>query len=147
MDQISFRRPVANGSILRFNIQPIKRGKTSVQYTVDVFTDSPGSSTETDVFSTTITFAQVDGDGNKSPLPKKDKLRSEEELLGTGVRGCGCYLQAWDSPHAGTVPVVSIKNQSTTSISTKHHPISGIAALISLSSSLIALAAAPTAIS
>ena len=38
MDQISFRRPVANGSILRFNIQPIKRGKSSVQYTVDVDT-------------------------------------------------------------------------------------------------------------
>ena len=38
MDQISFRRPVANDSILRFNIQPIKRGKSSVQYTVDVDT-------------------------------------------------------------------------------------------------------------
>jgi acyl-CoA hydrolase len=58
---------------LRFNIQPNKRGETSVQYTVDVFAASPGSSTEADVFSTTITFAQVDGDGNKSPLPKKDK--------------------------------------------------------------------------
>ena len=56
MDQISFRRPVANDSILRFNIKPIKRGKTSVQYTVDVFADSPESSTETDVFSTTINF-------------------------------------------------------------------------------------------
>jgi acyl-CoA hydrolase len=79
MDQISFRRPVANGSILRFNIQPIKRGKTSVQYTVDVFADSPESSTETDVFSTTITFAQVDSDGNKQPLPKIERLRSEEQ--------------------------------------------------------------------
>jgi len=86
MDQISFRRPVANGSILRFNIKPIKRGESSVQYSVDVFADAPGSSSEipgssaeTDVFSTTITFAQVDSNGNKRPLPKKEKLRSEDE--------------------------------------------------------------------
>lgn len=86
MDQISFRRPVANGSILRFNIKPIRRGESSVQYSVDVFADAPGSSAETpgssaetDVFSTTITFAQVDSDGNKRPLPQKEKLRSEDE--------------------------------------------------------------------
>lgn len=79
MDQISFRSPVANGSILRFNIRPIKRGKTSVQYSVDVFADAPGSSEETEVFSTTITFAQVDTNGKKSPLPKLKKLRSEED--------------------------------------------------------------------
>jgi acyl-CoA hydrolase len=79
MDQISFRKPVANGSILRFNIRPTRRGESSVQYTVDVFADAPGSTKETDVFSTTITFAQVDSNGNKSPLPKKEKLRSEEQ--------------------------------------------------------------------
>ncbi len=79
MDQISFRRPVANGSILRFNIKPIKRGESSVQYSVKVFADAPGSSAETDVFSTTITFAQVDSNGNTRPLPKIKKLRSEKE--------------------------------------------------------------------
>lgn len=79
MDQINFRKPVANGSILRFNIRPIKRGRTSVQYSVDVFADAPGSTAETEVFSTTITFAQVDANGKKSPLPVQEKLRSEEE--------------------------------------------------------------------
>jgi acyl-CoA hydrolase len=79
MDQISFRKPVANGSILRFHIRPTKRGRTSVQYKVDVFADAPGSGEENDVFSTTITFAHVDTHGNKQPLPKKGKLRSELE--------------------------------------------------------------------
>lgn len=79
MDKISFRRPVANGSILRFHIKPIKRGKSSIQYSVDVFADAPGSSVEVDVFSTTITFAHVDTDGNKCPLPPKDRLRSEHD--------------------------------------------------------------------
>ncbi|MGW8313105.1 MAG: acyl-CoA thioesterase [Desulfuromonadales bacterium] len=77
MDQISFRKPVANGSILRFHIRPNRRGVTSVQYAVDVFADAPGSSDECDVFSTTITFAHVDPLGNKLPLPKQGKLRSE----------------------------------------------------------------------
>jgi len=78
MDQISFRKPVANGSILRFHIRPIKRGTTSVQYSVEVFADAPGSSQETEVFSTTITFAHVDTHGCKQPLPLIDKLRSEK---------------------------------------------------------------------
>lgn len=80
MDRISFRKPVANGSILRFDIRPIKRGTTSVQYAVDVFADAPGADTETEVFSTTITFARVDADGNKQALPAPEKLRSATEL-------------------------------------------------------------------
>jgi acyl-CoA hydrolase len=82
MDKISFRRPVANGSILRFHIMSIKRGETSIQYSVDVFADAPGSTEESDVFSTTITFAHVDTDGNKKSLPKKDRLRSEKDVRG-----------------------------------------------------------------
>lgn len=82
MDKISFRRPVANGSILRFHILPIKRGETSIQYSVDVFADAPGCTDETDVFLTTITFAHVDIDGNKQPLPKKNRLRSEKDVRG-----------------------------------------------------------------
>jgi len=78
MDQISFRKPVANGSILRFHIRPINRGTTSVKYSVAVFADSPGASQETEVFSTTITFAHVDTRGKKQPLPFIDKLRSEQ---------------------------------------------------------------------
>lgn len=79
MDRISFRKPVANGSILRFHIRAIKHGTTSVQYAVDVFADAPAASTETQVFSTTITFARVDADGNKQALPASAKLRSASE--------------------------------------------------------------------
>ena len=79
MDKISFRKPVLNGSILRFNIRPAKQGKTSIQYTVDVYADAPGSVSEQTVFSTTITFAHVDHKGAKQALPEKDRLRSEME--------------------------------------------------------------------
>ena len=79
MDKISFRKPVLNGSILRFNIRPAKQGKTSIQYTVDVYADAPGADSEQTVFSTIITFAHVDQEGLKQDLPRKDRLRSEME--------------------------------------------------------------------
>lgn len=79
MDKISFRKPVQNGSILRFNIKPIKQGESSIQYGVDVYADAPGASKETAVFSTNITFAHVDESGDKQPLPQKGQLRSEKE--------------------------------------------------------------------
>lgn len=79
MDKISFRKPVLNGSILRFNIRPLKQGKTSIQYTVDVYADAPGANSEQTVFSTIITFAHVDRDGSKQPLPRRERLRSEME--------------------------------------------------------------------
>ena len=77
MNNIGFRRPVLNGSILRFNIRPDKQGTTSIQYTVTVYADPPGANEETIVFSTTITFAHVDKKGDKQPLPQKKLLRSE----------------------------------------------------------------------
>ncbi|MFA5517327.1 MAG: acyl-CoA thioesterase [Desulfuromonadales bacterium] len=77
MDRISFRQPVANGSILRFRILPLQRGETSVHYAVNVFADAPGENMEKEVFSTTITFVHVDANGNKVPLPRKKLLPSQ----------------------------------------------------------------------
>ncbi|WP_305045864.1 acyl-CoA thioesterase [Geoalkalibacter sp.] len=78
MDRISFHQPVANGSILRFHILPVKQGATSVRYAVNVFADAPGAYEEKEVFSTTVTFVHVDAQGIKQPLPRQVKLRSEE---------------------------------------------------------------------
>ena len=81
MDNLSFRRPVENGSILRFHIKAIGRGESSVQYSVEVYADAPGATEEVDVFSTTITFAHVNTDGQKQPLPHMETLRSEKPDL------------------------------------------------------------------
>ncbi|MEJ2525185.1 MAG: hotdog domain-containing protein [Desulfuromonadales bacterium] len=81
MDKISFRKPVQNGSILRFDIRHLQQGRTSVQYGVDVFADAPGANEETAVFSTIVTFAHVDRNGRKKPLPKQARLRSKGEEI------------------------------------------------------------------
>jgi acyl-CoA hydrolase len=77
MDRIDFKTRVVNGSILRLHVDPWKQGTTSVTYSVDVFADEPGASTEKHVFSTHVTLACVDEEGHKRELPKIKKFSSE----------------------------------------------------------------------
>lgn len=69
MDEVVFRHPVLNGSILRFHILFLCQGRTSVSYGVEVFADAPGGAGEQRVFTTRVTFVRVDADGGKAPLP------------------------------------------------------------------------------
>lgn len=78
MNDIQFKYRVQNGSILRFQIEPLRLGNSSVTYTVQVFADEPGASQEVRVFSTEITFVRVDENGQKTPLPRCDHFRSLE---------------------------------------------------------------------
>lgn len=80
IEQVEFRKRVVNGSILRFEIERGKQGKSSVCYQVEVFADSPGSREEESVFFTRITFVSIDADGDKAPLPVLDRVRSSECL-------------------------------------------------------------------
>ncbi len=72
MDNIVFKYRVVNGSILRFQIEPLKKGTSSVRYGVEVFSDEPGAESEKHVFSTTITFVRLDEAGEKCALPHGD---------------------------------------------------------------------------
>jgi acyl-CoA hydrolase len=76
MDDIQFKERVLNGSILRFDIRPLMQGNTSVRYAVEVHADEPGADVEKKVFTTTVTFVRVDGDGRKTPLPALTNVRS-----------------------------------------------------------------------
>jgi len=69
MDEIRFHKPVLSGSILRFNINRLKKGKSSVTYQVDVYSDEPGGCKEKWVFATSVTFVRVDENGDKAALP------------------------------------------------------------------------------
>lgn len=79
MNDIQFRHRVDNGSILRFHILPQHLGTTSVSYSVDVYADPPGAAAEACVFSTEVTFVRVDRQGNKTPLPRREKFNSKPE--------------------------------------------------------------------
>lgn len=81
MDAIAFRKRVENGSILRFSILPLHVGTTSVRYSVDIYADAPGACQEVHVFSTTITFVNLDAQGVKVALPRPVRLRSAPDFV------------------------------------------------------------------
>jgi len=77
MNDIVFDHRVLSGSILCFHILPHRQGQTSITYTVTVYADPPGGSTEEKVFSTNVTFVRLDDEGAKTPLPAREQYRSE----------------------------------------------------------------------
>jgi len=71
MDKVEFKNSVRKGTILRFEVERVKQGRTSAQYTVRVFRGGgPGPERE-EVFSTGVTLVRVDREGNKQPLPNR----------------------------------------------------------------------------
>jgi acyl-CoA hydrolase len=71
MDNSEFKYPVPNGTILRFHIDRISAGNTSVVYSVDVFADMPGAREELVIFSNRVTFVSVDEKGQKKAIRKE----------------------------------------------------------------------------
>ncbi len=68
LDKVTFKKSVREGSILKFVIERSKTGTTSVQYFVNVFCNYKCNSTMELVFSTHITFVNVDENGDKKIL-------------------------------------------------------------------------------
>jgi acyl-CoA hydrolase len=77
MDNSEFRHSVPNGSILRFHIEQRRVGTTSALYSVDVFADVPGGSSEELIFSNRVTFVAVDEHGGKTPLKPTTNCKGE----------------------------------------------------------------------
>ncbi|PLX69553.1 MAG: acyl-CoA thioesterase [Denitrovibrio sp.] len=71
IDNIVFKHRVVNGSILRFVIEAEKIGDKSVTYDVHVFCDEPRATNEVEVFSSKITFVNIDKSGNSISLPER----------------------------------------------------------------------------
>lgn len=73
MDGVEFRRPVGNGTILRFDVERAGEGRSSVQYSVNVYADDIETGSEESVFATRVTFVCLDDAGGKRPLAGADK--------------------------------------------------------------------------
>ncbi len=67
LDHVEFRKSIRGGTILKFKVEKVTVGNTSVQYSVKVFRGNrePGDDI---VFSTKVTFVSVDEEGRKKPL-------------------------------------------------------------------------------
>ena len=69
MDQVTFRKGVRSGTVLRFVTQRVRIGRTSVSYKVEVFAETIEGGSEDLVFTTTVTQVRVDESGQKRELP------------------------------------------------------------------------------
>lgn len=68
LDNVAFRQPVSGGEIVKFSIERIRLGNTSVQYGVKAFGTSRHSRPDDIIFETKITFVAVDENGNKQTI-------------------------------------------------------------------------------
>ncbi|MGB0326176.1 MAG: acyl-CoA thioesterase [Akkermansiaceae bacterium] len=66
MDEVVFRYSVREGTILTILSEKAKTGTTSVTYEVRVFRGKPG--TGEPIFTTLVTFVNLDKTGSKSPI-------------------------------------------------------------------------------
>lgn len=62
MREVSFKKSVRKGTVLRFEAMQTRIGHTSVSYSVSVFR------TGEEIFSTEVTLVRVDSKGEKLPL-------------------------------------------------------------------------------
>lgn len=70
LDEVTFKKSIKEGSILKFSINKFETGTTSAQYYVEVFCNTQCQKNMDLVFSTHITFVNLDEEGNKKTLPK-----------------------------------------------------------------------------
>jgi len=69
LDQVVFKVGAQEGTILKFIIEKIKEGTTSVQYSVKVYRGRKYSKEENEFFfGTNTTFVNIDENGNKKPI-------------------------------------------------------------------------------
>ena len=73
MDNIQFTKRVRSGSILRFCMECVRQGRSSVTYSTQVYASNHKSKEEELVVSTNVVFVAVDDDGNKTALPRLKK--------------------------------------------------------------------------
>lgn len=66
MDEVVFRHSVREGTILTIVSEQSKVGKTSLTYQVRVFRGKVGE--DEPIFTTSITFVNLDATGKKSPV-------------------------------------------------------------------------------
>lgn len=80
MDEIRFSHQVPLGAILRFNIEFVRQGYSSVTYNVIVYSDEPGKDLEKPVFANSIIFVRVDDNGRKAQLPPRNELAPSQTI-------------------------------------------------------------------
>jgi acyl-CoA hydrolase len=70
MDKVEFKKSIKEGTILKFIVVLVKEGNTSVKYQVAVYRGKNKQDEQDLLFSTQVTFVNIDKHGKKQKLRK-----------------------------------------------------------------------------
>ena len=70
LDNVSFKKSVRAGQIVRFEVDRLRTGSTSVQYGVRAFGTRQEARPDVVIFETNITIVAVDEKGNKQVIKR-----------------------------------------------------------------------------
>lgn len=68
LNSVVFKKSTHSGSILRFEVVHVRRGRTSITYSVSVYKRELGTDRDESIFNTEITFVCVDDAGRKREI-------------------------------------------------------------------------------
>lgn len=68
MKDVQFKRRIGSGEVLRFSVDRVNTGCTSVRYRVRAYGLVVASDPAEVLFETIVSFVNVDSSGNKAPL-------------------------------------------------------------------------------
>ena len=71
LDNVVFKHAINKGEVLRFDVEEIRLGNTSVEQEVKVYGERLSGDPELVLFHTKITFVSVTPDGGKQPIPQQ----------------------------------------------------------------------------
>lgn len=79
MEDITFKKRIKNGSILRFLLSTQNEGRTSVTYSAKVLAHQEAG--EEEVFTTNVTFVNIDENGKPVALPTRCQHNSNKRSI------------------------------------------------------------------
>jgi acyl-CoA hydrolase len=72
LDNVVFKQSIKLGSILKFDTNLTRLGKTAATYNVKVSCEDRDTGSIAQVFETNITFVSIDKNGKKKPINESD---------------------------------------------------------------------------
>ena len=68
LDNVEFKHRIEVGAVLRFSVEQLRLGNSSLTYGVKVYSAVEGAVSNTVLFETNITFVNIDEQGNKASI-------------------------------------------------------------------------------
>ena len=70
LDNVEFKHRIEIGAVLKFSVEQVRLGDSSLTYDVKVYLATDSANKHTVLFETKITFVNIDSQGNKASIQR-----------------------------------------------------------------------------